>query len=169
MTTYREPVLSLDDEVLAKETLWFFRRHLHNAVYDFLIRTFRRLEDADRMTKGRLSTRIDREPASVTRWLSAPSNLTLNTISDLFVGMAVDPTTLLADEMSVDRVAAEPAKLESALVASMRDQELTKPPQSSRGNVVRLRPAASGQGRSAQIDAPPAEADERASILRLAK
>ena len=97
MPTYLTPDLSLDDEVVPEKAVWFFRRNLQNVLYDVVIREFRRLEDAGEINKLRLANRLRREPSQITRWLCSPGNWTLNTISDLMVGMAVDPTRLVTD------------------------------------------------------------------------
>ena len=97
MPTSLAPTLSLDREI-TRADLWFYRDLLQSFVHECVTTRFRQLADAGLMTQAKLAERIHRDAASVNRSLANPRNLTLNTISDLMVGMGVDPTTLLVDE-----------------------------------------------------------------------
>lgn len=101
MPTSLTPALFLSEDVVPMETLVFFRHHIQNVVHDVIAREFHKLAAAGEMNNGRLAHRIRRDAGRVSKWLSWPSNMTLNSISDLMVGLAIDPSKLLADEMAV--------------------------------------------------------------------
>lgn len=86
---FRE-VLDLNCEQIPLARLAFFREELRNRLYAEAIRRFHALEDQG-FTKARLARRIGKSPEQVIRWLGAPGNWTLDTASDLFVGMRAIP------------------------------------------------------------------------------
>ena len=54
-----------------------------NKLHSFLLEAF---EDSG-MTKAELACMLGKQPAQITRWLSGPGNLTLDTVSDLLFAM----------------------------------------------------------------------------------
>lgn len=67
----------------------YFQERLRNRFFEFLLNRF--LEQQKRgLTKAKLARRIGKTPDVVNRWLGAPSNLTLDTISDLLLGIAAE-------------------------------------------------------------------------------
>jgi transcriptional regulator with XRE-family HTH domain len=75
---------------ISAKTRAFQRRRLQNRFHRFILRTFREQQRKNGLTQKQLAERIDSRPEQVNRWLSISGNLTLNTISDLLLGMAVD-------------------------------------------------------------------------------
>jgi len=75
---------------ISAKTRAFQRRRLQNRFHRFILRTFRQQQKNAGLTQKELADRIDSRPEQVNRWLSIPGNLTLKTISDLLLGMAVD-------------------------------------------------------------------------------
>ena len=67
----------------------YFQQRLQNRIFNFLIN---RLEDERKLglTQAALARRIGKKPDIISRWLSSPSNLTLDTISDLLIGMSAE-------------------------------------------------------------------------------
>jgi hypothetical protein len=51
---------------------------------------FARQEREDKITKAELARRIGRKPEQITRWLGSSGNWTLDTISDLLLGMGLE-------------------------------------------------------------------------------
>jgi hypothetical protein len=90
------PTLSLEDGRVHDETLWFYRRALRLDLYEFVLENFHRLEATRQLTKRKLADRLGKNPSQITRWLAEPGNWTLNTVSDLLVGMAIDPRDAIA-------------------------------------------------------------------------
>jgi hypothetical protein len=85
---------------LARKVLAFYRRRLQNRFHDLLRRTFLEQEKGNGLTQKQLADRIGHRPEQINRWLGIPSNLTLNTINDLLLGMLVD-----LDDPSVTQIA----------------------------------------------------------------
>jgi len=65
----------------------YFQQRLRNTFFEFLLSCFAE-QQKHGLTKAKLARRIGKTPDVVNRWLSAPSNLTLDTISDLLLGIA---------------------------------------------------------------------------------
>jgi hypothetical protein len=64
----------------------YFQERLKNRFFEFLLNRF--LEQQKHgLTKAKLARRIGKKPEVVNRLLSAPSNLTLDTASDLLLGI----------------------------------------------------------------------------------
>lgn len=97
MTTSRASFLS---EIIAGERipigkLAYFRGRLTNRMHELVLDEFLRLSQAGKINKATLAKRIGREPAQVTRWLGAPGNWTIETLSDLLLGMGYEPSISL--------------------------------------------------------------------------
>ena len=67
----------------------YFQRRLRDRCFDFIIGRFLR-EQANGLTKAKLARRIGKPPEVVNRWLAAPGNLTLDSISDLLLGICAE-------------------------------------------------------------------------------
>lgn len=70
--------------------LSYFRARLAGRIHQALLTLFAKLESDRRFTRRELAKRIHRKPEQITRWLSYPNNLTLDTASDLFVGLGFE-------------------------------------------------------------------------------
>jgi hypothetical protein len=73
----------------------YFQERLRIRVFNFLLSKFL---DAQKkgLNKNVLAKRIGRPPEVVNRWLASPSNLTVDTISDLLLGIAAEELELNA-------------------------------------------------------------------------
>ena len=89
MTTSQERFLSeiLDSETIPIGRLVYLRERLRDHLYNIVIEEFLRQKKAKTINNKKLARKIGRRPDQVSRWLSAPSNWTLDTISDLLAGM----------------------------------------------------------------------------------
>lgn len=67
--------------------IFYYRQRSKNRLFEALVEFFE--EEADRrgVSKKDIAERLRRDPAQITRWLTTPSNLTLDTISDLLLSM----------------------------------------------------------------------------------
>jgi hypothetical protein len=81
----------------------YFQERLRIRVFNFLLSKFIQAQ-AKGLNKNILAKRIDRSPEVVNRWLAAPSNLTVDTISDLLLGIAAEELELDASS-PIGRVA----------------------------------------------------------------
>lgn len=68
----------------------YFRQRLKNRIHQLVLREFRRFERQG-LSRSELARRIHRRPEQITRWLGNPSNWTLDTLSDLMIGMGGEP------------------------------------------------------------------------------
>jgi transcriptional regulator with XRE-family HTH domain len=68
----------------------YYRQRQKNRVFGHLTAFF--AEEAARrgITKKDIAEALGRDPAQITRWLSAPSNLTLDSISDLLTALEAE-------------------------------------------------------------------------------
>ena len=67
----------------------YFQQRLRDRFFDFIVGCFLR-EQSNGLTKAKLARRIGKTPDVVNRWLAAPSNLTLDSISDLLLGICAE-------------------------------------------------------------------------------
>jgi hypothetical protein len=79
------------------EKLGYFRGRLSNRFHELVLDLFDELERAGKITRAALARRIGKAPEQVTRWLGAPGNWTLDTVSDLFLGMGYEPALSATD------------------------------------------------------------------------
>ncbi len=90
MPTFSKPE-RLEAERMSVATLEYFRERLRQRLWDLVLDEFRRRERNHQFTKASFARKIRRKPEQLTRWLSAPGNWTLETLSDLLLGMGVEP------------------------------------------------------------------------------
>src|ERR1700682_1291738 len=77
----------LKGKKIPQSRLVYLRARLRNRIYDLVVSEFLRQHGK----KADLASRIGRDRAQITRWLSSPSNWTLDTISDLMAAMGTEP------------------------------------------------------------------------------
>jgi hypothetical protein len=65
----------------------YFQHRLRLRVFNFILSKFIEAQK-DGLTKAYLARKIDKTPDLINRWLSTSSNLTLDTISDLLLGIS---------------------------------------------------------------------------------
>jgi hypothetical protein len=70
--------------------LAYFQTRLAGNVHQAMLKVFGRLERQGTFTRRELAQRIGRKPEQITRWFSYPGNLTLSTVSDIFIGMGYE-------------------------------------------------------------------------------
>jgi hypothetical protein len=93
VTTYRTSFLSdaLSGEKIPVGKLAYFRGRLTNRIHEAVLTEFSRLSQADKINRAQIASRIGRKPEQVTRWLGAPGNWTIETLSDLSLAMGYEP------------------------------------------------------------------------------
>jgi len=94
MATSLAPSLSeiAEGAPIPAATLAYFQERLRNRLHQLVLREFVRQEGANGLTKAALALRLGKRPEQITRWLGAPGNWTLDTVSDLLLGMGLEPT-----------------------------------------------------------------------------
>jgi hypothetical protein len=81
----------------------YFRTQLRYDLHDAVLREFLRQEDKGQINQADLARRIHRKPSQISKLLGAPGNWTINTVSDLLLGMKAQPVISV---MSIeDRIA----------------------------------------------------------------
>jgi len=98
MTTYRTQLLNEisaghDGPQVPPAKLSYFQERLRDRIFDFILGRFL-AEQKNGLTKAKLGRRIGKKAEVINRWLGAPSNLTLDTISDLLIGIAAEELNL---------------------------------------------------------------------------
>lgn len=75
---------------LKKRERAYYRQRQKNRVFTELVRFF--AEEAERrgLTKKELAAALEKDPAQITRWLSAPSNFELDTLSDILLALGAE-------------------------------------------------------------------------------
>jgi transcriptional regulator with XRE-family HTH domain len=90
-TSFLSEILEgIEGSEIPKHKLAYFRARLRNRIYDLVISEFAKLQEEKGVSKADLANRIGRDAAQISRWLSAPSNWTLDTISDLLIAMRAE-------------------------------------------------------------------------------
>ena len=82
---------ALSEPEIKKFWLGYFQENFRETVHQQLLELYQELRKATGFTRCDLAQKIGRRPEQVTRWLSAPTNLELDTISDMGLGMGVIP------------------------------------------------------------------------------
>lgn len=84
----RQVMLSeLREGTLSPGTRAYFQARTRNRIYDFIMRKFL-AEERKGLKRAELARRIGRRPEVMTRLLGAPGNWTIDTVSDLLLGIA---------------------------------------------------------------------------------
>lgn len=88
------PILS-DEQVIGTEIsigmLAYFRGRLSNRVHELVLTEFAAQEREGNTNRAELARKIGRKPEQITRWLGSPGNWTMDTFSDLLLGMGLEP------------------------------------------------------------------------------
>ena len=102
MTT--SPTLSMEDisnpKPLAAGEIEYYRHRLKNRVFEIIWLEFVRQSDECGLTKRTIAVRLNKEPSQITRWLSGPSNLTIETVSDFLLAMDCEPDISVSSLMN---------------------------------------------------------------------
>jgi len=83
-------------EPISAGRLGYFRARLQNRLHEIVFEEFVRQEKAFGLTRRALAARIGKKAEQITRWLGAPGNWTLDTVSDLLLAMNAEPTFAVA-------------------------------------------------------------------------
>jgi hypothetical protein len=93
----------IDDGEIPAGKLAYFRERLKNRLHEIILLEFLQQQDAYGLTKAELGRRIGKPPERITRLLAAPGNWTLDTASDLLLGMGSELDFSVA--LLVDKIA----------------------------------------------------------------
>jgi len=170
MITYRPRTLPLDDERIPPDVLDYYWRTLRYALHAQFQRAFQsQARQPDfKLTKAKLARRLKRDKGWVTKKLAAPNNMTLKTVSDLLVGMGIDPVPpfrRLFAELALD--VPEDSPTESASPEALEAVRKAVPGQSKAAIVLLAdaRMARRGEARQSHVPAEPAPDPSRESLF----
>jgi hypothetical protein len=92
---------------ISLDEIFYFRERNRSRIYASVISTFSKCVEEQDLTKREIASKLGKEPAQITRWLSGPGNWTLDTVSDLLLAMGgeLDP--------AVSNINAQPCAMES--------------------------------------------------------
>ena len=88
--SFLSEILSAEEIPLNK--LAYFRGRLSNRIHELVLEEFMRLESEGKINRAVLAGRIGKEPAQITSWLGSAGNWTIDTLSDLMLGMGLEPS-----------------------------------------------------------------------------
>ena len=125
-TQFLTEIRDLEADVIPLNKIAFFREQLKHELHELVLKKFLALQDSHRgFTKADLARRIGRRPEQVTRWLGAPGNLTIDTVSDLLIGMAA---VLKSTVIDIEALIREPEPERSVLMTPSARAGLSKDP-----------------------------------------
>jgi hypothetical protein len=96
LPTYQQTPISSEakdaETAISHGMLAYFRGRLSNKIHELVLTEFAEQEKEGKTSRAELARRIRRKPEQITRWLGSPGNWTLDTFSDLLLGMGLEPT-----------------------------------------------------------------------------
>lgn len=122
--------LDLDIDKIPLARLAFFRERLRHHFHQLILKKFLALQDgrSPEFTKKKLADRIHRRPEVITRLLGSAGNLTLDTLSDLLLGMGAIPEAQVVDLVSkLQEPEFSPKKMEHIETPSLYSATLVRP------------------------------------------
>ncbi|WP_342239605.1 hypothetical protein [Inquilinus sp. OTU3971] len=90
MNSFLSEIEDAGDIPIPSGKLAYFQARLKNKLYTHVLKKFLEKEENDGLTKAKLARRIGKKPEVVNRLLGAPGNWTLETVSDLLIGIAAE-------------------------------------------------------------------------------
>ena len=98
-TSHSQLMNAISNEEIQPFWVAYFREHFRGLVHDQLLETFEvwKCQGNNRAT---LAKKLGRRPEQITRWLAAPSNCEIDTVSDIALAMGCMPKVTLE---SVDK------------------------------------------------------------------
>jgi transcriptional regulator with XRE-family HTH domain len=80
----------LERKPVPPDTLEYFRERLRNRLHSAILDAFSRRAKENGLMQKDLAARIHKSRVQINRWLGTAGNLTLDSISDLMVGLGMD-------------------------------------------------------------------------------
>ena len=106
-----------------------YRGRNRNRVFEAIHKLYIRLADEGKINQKRLAKRLGKNKTQINRWLSEPSNLTLDSISDLLLAMNAEitdfDTILLEERLMEAREAYEIAEIGWQTITAARGVTLS--------------------------------------------
>ncbi len=93
-TSWRS-VSSLEDKPIPPAMLGYFQGSTKDSAHEEILKVFLESSEKDGMTRAFIARRIGKTPEQITRWLGAPGNWTLDTLTNLAIAMGYRPRIAL--------------------------------------------------------------------------
>jgi hypothetical protein len=98
--------MSLSNELksdlpLSERAKAYFRERIRNRLFNLISREYIRESNENGLTQARISRRLGKSPVQINRWLGAPGNWTLDTISDLLLAISASELVDEATKINV--------------------------------------------------------------------
>lgn len=90
-TTHTSSEVRGADTAISVAMLAYFRGRFGNKIHELVLAEFAAQEREGKTSRAELARKIRRKPEQITRWLGSPGNWTLDTLSDLLLGMGLEP------------------------------------------------------------------------------
>lgn len=78
---------------MKRRDLAYYRQRQKNRVFTSLVEFFAKEAERRGVTKKQLAEALSKDPSQITRWLSAPSNFELDTLSDILLALDAEMDT----------------------------------------------------------------------------
>jgi len=100
-TSQKIPFLTeiLADDPIPLGKLAYFRERFRDRLYELVVEEFLK----SGMTRAELARRISRKPEQVTRWLGAPGNWEIDTVSDMLLAICKAQPRIELDRLNDQR------------------------------------------------------------------
>ena len=98
MTTYKATSTrrtTSNSDAIDLADISYGRERLKTKIHEAVLRRFMTAQNTSGLTKAIVARRLNKRPEQVTRWLSAPGNWTLRTVSDLMTAIGLDPADII--------------------------------------------------------------------------
>jgi hypothetical protein len=110
-----------DGPPISESKLVYLRTRSRARFFDFLIERFERAHESG-LNQAKLARRIRKTPDIISRWLAAPGNLTLDSITDLIAGIGAEEMNFSASSL-LNRHAVNRSHLDDAPPAPIKPTE----------------------------------------------
>jgi len=74
-------------EPIPEREIAYFRQRQKNSVLNHIATFFAEEAERNGITRKLIADKLQKDPSQITRWLSAPGNVTLDTISDILLAL----------------------------------------------------------------------------------
>lgn len=92
---------ALSEAEIKRFWLGYFQEGFREEIHQQLLEAYETLKERAGFTRADLARKIGRRPEQVTRWLSAPTNLESDTISDMALGLGLVPKITFEPALTV--------------------------------------------------------------------
>ncbi|MGE6697555.1 helix-turn-helix domain-containing protein [Hyphomonas sp. NPDC076900] len=99
----------------------YFQERLKSRLHEILVNTFQTAEQQGTITKTELARKLGKRPEQISRWLNSSSNMQLNTLSDMLLGLGYEP------DISVRELSDQSAQTASSTVSGIENNETFAP------------------------------------------